>query len=204
MAASKFLLGAWVVLVLIPVLIVVMLFIRRQYRSSAEQLSVRADIRLPGPRRDERVIVPVPGINRAVLQAINVARSIAPDVLAVLISDSPDEGMQVRERWERQLPDVPLVFVESPYRALVGPLLAYLDVLDQASPIDKDAPITFVVIPEFVARHWWERLLFNQSANRLRRALLGRPHTVVVNVPYRREEPSLAVLPANDASPVNP
>jgi hypothetical protein len=53
---------------------------------------------------------------------------------------------------------------------------------------DKDAPITFVVIPEFVARHWWERLLYNQSANRLRRALLGRQHTVVVNVPYRREE----------------
>jgi hypothetical protein len=197
-AASKFLLGAWVVLVLIPLLIVVMLFISRQYRSSAEQLSVRPDVKLPGPRRDERVIVPVPGINRAVLQAINVARSIGPDVLAVLISDNPEDGDQIRQRWEHQIPDVPLVFVESPYRALVGPLLSYLDVLDQALPIDKELPITFVVIPEFVARHWWERLLFNQSANRLRRALLGRPHTVVVNVPYRREDPSVAVtVPSN-------
>ena len=81
--------------------------------------------------------------------------------------------------------------VESPYRALVGPLLAYLDVLDSAWPPDKQAPITFVVIPEYVARHWWERILYNQAAKRLRTVLLGRPHTVVVAVPYRREDPAL-------------
>ena len=86
------------------------------------------------------------------------------------------------------MPGVPLVVVESPYRALAGPLLAYLDVLDAAWPPDKREPITFVVIPEYVARSWWERILYNQSAKCLRRALLGRPHTVVVNVPYRREE----------------
>ncbi len=187
-AASKFLLGAWVVLALIPVLIAIMLFISRQYRSSAAQLAVAEDVHLPGPHREERVIVPVPGINRAVVQALNVARSIAGDVLAVLVTDNPDDVAATRERWERQLPEVPLVIVESPYRALVGPLLAYLDVLDQTWPADKPAPVTFVVIPEFVARHWWERILYNQSANRLRRALLGRRHTVVVNVPYRREE----------------
>jgi lipopolysaccharide biosynthesis protein len=141
------------------------------------------------PHREERVIIPVPGINRAVVQAVNVGRSIAPDLRAVLISDEPEEAAQIRERWERQLPDVDLVIVESPYRALVGPLLAYLDVLDRAWPADKEAPITFVVIPEYVARSWWERILYNQSAKRLRTALLGRSHTVVVNVPYRREDP---------------
>jgi len=123
----------------------------------------------------------------AFIQAINVGRSIAPDVRAVMISDEPEEAARVRERWQRQLPDVPLVVVESPYRALVGPLLAYLDVLDRGWPEEKEAAITFVVIPEFVARTWWERLLYNQSAKRLRAALIGRPHTVVVNVPYRRE-----------------
>ena len=188
-AASKFLLGAWVVLILIPLLIAVMLFIRRQYRSTAEQLKVRPDAVLPGRRREERVIVPVSGINRAVVQAINVGRSIAPDVVAVLVADDPEEGARVQAQWDVQVPDVPLVLVESPYRALVGPVLAYLDVLDDKWPTDSAKPITFVVIPEFVARHWWERLLYNQSANRLRRALLGRPHTVVVNVPYRREDP---------------
>jgi len=186
-AASKFLLGAWVVLILIPLLIALMLFIKRQYASSAEQLAIRPGAELPRPHREERVIVPVAGINRSVVQAINVGRSIGPDLLAVLVTDNPDEAAQIRMRWDQQLGDVPLVIVESPYRALVGPLLAYLDVLDQMLPDDKEKPITFVVIPEFVARRWWERILYNQSANRLRRALLGRPHTVVVNVPYRRE-----------------
>ncbi len=187
---SKFLLGAWVVLLLIPLLIAMMLFIRRQYQSSAKQLAVKPGVPLPGPHRDERVIIPVPGINRAVVQAINVGRSIAPDVLAVLVTDEPDEVNKIRDNWRVQLPDVPLVVVESPYRALVAPLLAYLDVLDQMGNAngDHEAPITFVVIPEFVARSWWERILYNQSARRLRQALLGRKHTVVVNVPYRREE----------------
>jgi len=176
------------VAIVIPLLVGTMVFINRQYRSSAEQLAVRADVRIRGPHREERVIVPVPGINRAVIQAINVGRSIAPDVRAVMISDEPDEAAKVRERWQRQLPDVPLVMVESPYRALVGPLLAYLDVLDRGWPEGKEEPITFVVIPEFVARTWWERLLYNQSAKRLRAALVGRAHTVVVSVPYRRED----------------
>ena len=110
-----------------------MLFIHRQYKASAASLKVRDDIVIPPPRREERVIVPVPGITRAVVQAVNVGRSIAPDVRAVLISDEPEEAAQIRERWERQIPDVPLVIVESPYRALVGPMLAYLDVLDPDS-----------------------------------------------------------------------
>jgi amino acid transporter len=191
-AISKFALGAWVVLVLIPVLIGVMLFVRSQYRSTALQLAVRDDTVVRGLRRKERVIVPVPGINRAVIQAVNVGRSIARDVEAVLVSDDAAAAAEIRARWERQLPKIPLVVVESPYRALVGPLLAYLDVLDRSSPADQPSPITFVVVPEFVARHWWEQLLYNQSARRLRRALLGRSHTVVVDVPYRREDPQPA------------
>jgi hypothetical protein len=175
------------VAVIIPFLVGIMLFIRRQYSASTAELAVRTDKRIPGPHREERVIVPVPGINRAVVQAVNVGRSIDPNVQAVLISDEPEEAAAIRERWERQLPDVPLVIVESPYRALVAPLISYLDVLDRAWPSEKEAPITFVVIPEYVARSWWERILYNQSAKRLRAALLGRPHTVVVNVPYRRE-----------------
>ena len=70
-------------------------------------------------------------------------------------------------------------------------MLAYLDVLDAAWPPGKDAPITFVVIPEYVARSWWERILYNQAAKRLRTVLLGRPHTVVVAVPYRREDAAM-------------
>jgi amino acid transporter len=190
--ASKFELGAWVVLVLIPVQIAAMLFINGHYRASAAKLAVRPDAVIPPPRRRERIVVPIAGIDRAVVQAVNVGRTIGRDVHAVLISDVPDEATRIRTRWERQLPGVPLVVVESPYRALVGPLLAYLDMLDGGVPVDVEAPVTFVVIPEYVARSWWERILYNQSARRLRAALLGRRHTVVVNVPYRREEPEPA------------
>ena len=189
------------VVIVIPLLIGMMLFINRQYRASRDELAVSPDAVLRGPHREERVIVPVPGINRAVVQAVNVGLSIAPNLQAVLISDEPEEAAAMRIRWERQLPQVPLVIVESPYRALVAPLLAYLDVLDRAWPADKEAPVTFVVIPEYVARSWWERILYNQSAKRLRTALLGRAHTVVVNVPYRREEPDPVQQPREAAPP---
>jgi amino acid transporter len=187
-ASVKFRDGAYLVVILIPILVAIMLFISRQYRASSRQLAVRPDMVVKQPHREERVIIPIPGLNRAVVQAVNVARSIGDDVRAVYISEDPDEAARVRARWEKQVPGVPLVVVESPYRALAGPLLAYLDVLDHAWPPGKEAPITFVVIPEYVARNWWERLLYNQSAKRLRTLLLGRPHTVVVNVPYRRED----------------
>jgi len=171
------------------VLVGMMLFIHTQYDASRRALGVRPEAVFRTPNREERAVVPIPGVNRAVIQAVNVARSVADDVRAVFITENPEDGVEVRERWERQVPGVPLVVVESPYRALTGPLQAYLDVLDQAWPPDKEAPITIVVLPEYVARHWWERLLYNQSVKRLRSSLLGRPHTVVVNVPYRREDP---------------
>jgi hypothetical protein len=140
--------------------------------------------------------IPVPGINRAVVQAVQVGRSIADDVRAVFVTDEPDDIAPMQEAWERHLPGVPLVVVESPYRALVGPLSAYLDVLDAAWPPGKIEPITFVILPEYVARRWWERILYNQSVKRLRSSLLGRPHTVVVNVPYRREDAEAFAKPA--------
>jgi amino acid transporter len=187
--AEKFVDGAYLVVILVPVLVGMMLFIARQYARSRAELRVKSDTIVPPPVREERAVVPIPGLDRATVQAINVARSIADDVRAVFIADDAEEATRLRKDFERQVPGVPLVVVESPYRALAGPLLAYLDVLDMAWPPDKPEPITFIVIPEYVARSWWERLLYNQSAKRLRSMLLGRPHTVIVNVPYRRDDP---------------
>jgi amino acid transporter len=200
-ASVKFTSGAYLVLVLIPVLVVMMLFINRQYGASARQLALQPGFVVPPPGRDERAVIPVPALNRAVVRAVNVARSIADDVMAVYISSDPDDSATMRTRWEEAVPGVPLVIVESPYRALVGPLMAYLDVLDRAWPPDKPEPITFIVIPEYVASHWWERILYNQSARRLRTVLLGRPHTVVVDVPYRRDEPQKFGMGEPDAQP---
>ena len=197
---AKFVEGAYLVVILIPILVALMLFIRRQYGASARQLAIRPGVLLPTPRREERVVIPVPGLDRSVVQAINVGRTISDDIRAVFISDDPDAAARLRERWEGQIPGVSLVVVESPYRALAGPFLAYLDVLDRAWPPGKEAPITFVIVPEYIARRWWERILYNQSAKRLRTMLVGRPHTVVVNVPYRREEPTMFEPPDDLAS----
>ena len=187
--SMKFIDGAWLVVVLVPALVGLMLFIHRQYAASTRQLALRPEQVVEPPHRDERVVVPIATINRAVVQAVNVGRSISDDIRAVLVSDDHEHAERVRAEWERRVPGVPIVVVESPYRALTGPLLAYLDVLDQAWPPEKETPVTFVVIPEYVARHWWERILYNQSSSTFRRALIGRPNTVVTQVPYRREEP---------------
>jgi amino acid transporter len=184
---AKFERGAWIVLIAVPAITALMLAIHRQYRLQALELSVVSDAAIPRPHREQRVVIPVPGINRAVVQSVNFGRAIASDVRAVFVTEDPDAGEALRERWQRQFPDVPLVVVESPYRALVGPVVAYLDVLDQAWPPDREAPITIVVVPEYVARRWWDRLLYNQSARRLKAALVGREHTVIADVPYRRE-----------------
>jgi amino acid transporter len=171
------------VAVVIPILVAMMLFINRHYEASAEQLAVKAEGVLPTPRRRERAIVPVPGIDRAVVQAVNVARSMADEVRAVVVSESPSDALALQADWDQRVPEVPLDIIESPYLSLAEPMVAYLDSLDE-SVTDDNAPVTFVILPQFVARHWWERPLYNQSTRKLRAALIGRPHTVVVDVPY--------------------
>jgi amino acid transporter len=182
----KFVDGAYIVLMLIPVLVAGMLFIHRQYAAQAQELLVRDDQVIEGPHREQRVVIPVNGINRAVIQAVNFGQTLSSDIRAVFVTEDNDAAEELRERWDRQLPRVPLVVVESPYRAVISPVLAYLDVLDQAWPPEKDLPITIVVLPEYVARHWWERLLYNQTARRLKAAIVGRERTVIADVPYRR------------------
>ena len=200
---EKFEAGAYLVVIIVPVLVAMMLFISRQYARSSRQLAVDPGLVVSPPQREERVVVPIAGLDRASIQAINVGRSIDDDVRAVYISTDPEGAAAVRADFERQVPGVPLVVVESPYRALAGPLLAYLDVLDAAWPPDKPDPITFVVIPEYVARSWWERILYNQSSKRLRKHLLGRRHTVIVNVPYRREDPEAGAPISPPSEPGN-
>jgi len=187
----KFEAGARFVIILIPILVAAMLFVRRQYDGQAAELLVKDDLVFDRPHREQRVVIPVNGINRSVVQAVMFGKSLASDpslLQAVYVTTDVDEAETFRQRWERQLPGVPLVVVESPYRALVGPVVTYLDVLDLAWPPDKEAPTTIVVLPEYVAKHWWDRLLYNQTAKRLKAALVGREHTVIADVPYRRSD----------------
>jgi hypothetical protein len=127
-----------------------------------------------------KVLVPIAGINRAVVQTLEYASSLSSDVTAVHVTDDLEEAEQLRRRWENWNIGIPLLVLETPYRSLVNPLLAYVDALDARSP---GSPIT-VVLAEFVPAHWWEHALHNQTALRLKLALLARPNTVVTDVPF--------------------
>jgi amino acid transporter len=193
---EKFFGGAYLVVILIPVLVGMMLFIHRQYSASAAQLAIDPNVVIPPPQRDDRVVIPVAGLTRSVVQALNVGRSISEDVRAVLMTTDQQRAVDIRSDWEARIEDVPLDIVETEVKMLIPPMLEYLDYLDGTWPLGRALPVTFVIIPEFVAHHWWERGLFNQSAKRLRTALIGRPHTVIVDMPYRRQKP----LPTPEAS----
>jgi amino acid transporter len=170
------------VAIVIPVLVLMMLFIERQYAHARGQLEVRRGAAFGPPDRHQRVVVPVPDLTRAVVQAVQVGRSLSDDIQVVHVTEDREDGEALRARFAETLPDVPFVIVESPYRSLIRPFVTWLDVTDPGSDM-----LTIVVVPEYVASHWWERLLYNQTSRRLREALLGRPDTVVTAVPYRRE-----------------
>jgi amino acid transporter len=176
----KFAFGAWMVLLLIPLLIGMMVAIGRHYRSLERSLAV--DWKSPTlPRRvAPRVVVPVSRLDRATLNALAFATSIAADVTAIHVADDPDDVAHMKADWERWGGPVNLVILESPYRALIAPMLAYLDATDRADP----AQPTTVVLPEFVPSHIWEYPLHNQTALRLKLRLFFRRNTVVVDVPY--------------------
>ena len=178
---SKFALGAWMVLVLIPVLIATMWAIERHYSGVREALTLEPSRRLPIPKQEPPlVVVPVSRIDRVAWQALTFARSISPDVVAVHVSSDSQQARQTMEAWDRLGFDVPLTIIESPYRALIPPLLAYIDALDRQTP----GRLTTVVLSEFVPRHWWDYVLHNQSALRLKLHLFFRPNTAVVDLPF--------------------
>jgi amino acid transporter len=180
---AKFALGAWIVIVIVPILVLLMLFVHREYRLEAHELDVRPTATIRPPHRRQRVIVVAPAFTRAVVQAVKVARTTSTDVSIVHVAEDPEGGEAFRSRVERQMPGVPVVLIESPYRSLVRPFLRYLEV---ARAEDPDA-VLVVLIPELESRHWWDSVLFNQNSRRIRAALVGRPDIVVLDVPYRRE-----------------
>jgi amino acid transporter len=184
-AVAKFALGAWIVMIIVPVLVVIMLAIRRVYQGEARELEVRHEVILDRPRRPQRVIVAAPSLTRAVVQAIRVGQTMANQVNVVHVTSNVEDGERVREQILRQLPGVPVTIVESPYRTLVRPFIRYLEVLQEENPDE----VLLILIPENMPRHWWEQFLYNQNARLIRRNLVGRKDIVVLDVPYRREPP---------------
>jgi amino acid transporter len=191
--ATKFTHGAWISMAIMLVLIVLLWRIRSGYTKASRFLGEGLDgagpvtqqfFRSAASNSAQTVIIPVDEINRAVLRTAAYARSISPNATAVHVAVNHDDAEELRREWELSVPGIPFVTVDSPYRSLIQPLLAYIDAVDKTRP---DQMVT-VVLPEFVPRWPWERVLHNQLALRLKKALLTRPNTVIVDVPFHFPE----------------
>ena len=177
-AATKFMHGAWIVIVLIALLIALFLAIRRHYDSVARQLSL--DGMDPPAPMSTIVLVLVGDLHRGVVQAIQYAQALSPSAKAVYVETDPERTRRLEERWGKWGMGSPLVVLTSPYRSLMGPLLDYIDHLRQQAP---NHMIT-LVLPEFIPARWWQQLLHNQTALLIKGAMLFRRNVVVTDVPY--------------------
>ena len=176
---TKFIHGAWIVVVLIPLLVMMFRAIHRHYQELGKQLTMEG-IQGLRPIRHE-VIVPISGIHRGVVRALEYAKAIAPEhVTALYINIDEETTKKLREKWHQLGGGVELVVLASPYRSLVGPLIRYLDRRMKAHP---DQMLT-VVLPEFIPAKWWQHLLHNQTSLLLKGALLFKPEVIVTSVPY--------------------
>jgi amino acid transporter len=179
----KFLLGAWMVLLLIPLLVWMFNGIHRHYEHVKQQLKPSLDDQSQFQPRRKIVVVPIGDFNQASLRALAFARTLSehPVALHVIFEDSNIE--KIRKKWAEWGNGTELVMLESPYRSFNEPLLVYIDELQRHNP---DAYIT-VVLPEFIPAHWWEHALHNQTALRLKATLLFRRNIVTIDVPYHLE-----------------
>jgi hypothetical protein len=183
-AIAKFALGAWIILLVVPILVLLMLFVHRTYARGIVELTVAPDLVWGPPVHRRRAVIPAFDVRWDVIQAVRFARSMTDDITAVHVTDDVAAGERIRERFERQLPGIAFVIVESPFRNLVDPLIRYLEVTAEQDP----DTVTVVLLPERMTHHWWERILFNQNVHRIREALTGRPDILVADVPFRTPE----------------
>ncbi|MFN8372598.1 MAG: APC family permease [Anaerolineae bacterium] len=188
-AVSKFLDGAWIIAVLIPVLMYGFLKIHEHYDEIRPQLSLKGYTPPARSSAKPRVVIPVSGVHRGTLHALNFARSLSDNVTALYIEIDPAQTERFREEWTQWCPDTPLEVVESPYRSILLPLLAYLDHTDRQH---DDGQHAILVMPEFIPGSWWQHFLHNQTAWMIRMALLyqrrrHRRGRVIIEVPFLLE-----------------
>jgi amino acid transporter len=177
-AVTKTFEGAWIVLLLIPLIVMVFKETRRHYDHVASELTLRGYT--TQPRLHNTVLIPIGGLQRAVVEALRYAETLSDDVRAVYVDVNPAATEQLRSDWAEWGGRVTLVVLPSPYRSLMEPLLEYID--EVAS--ERASDYTTVILPEFVPARWWQHLLHNQTSLLIKGALLFRPNTVVTSVPF--------------------
>ncbi|HEY6317999.1 MAG TPA: APC family permease [Acidimicrobiia bacterium] len=175
---SKFTAGAWIPAVVIPLVVMVCKLIKRHYDAVERQLALPDHAKLPAVHNT--VIVPINAVDKGALDALAYARALRPERLVAVVVDLEDTGLQeLRRRWQELDLGVTLEIVESPYRDITRPLLAFVNEVDSR----RTGDIITVVLPEVVVHHWWHQLLHNQTALALKGRLLFRPNTIVISVP---------------------
>ncbi len=181
-AATKFSEGAWIVILVIPMLIVFFRTVNSHYEEFGRALSME-NWQAVWPLR-HTVIVPISGIHRGVASALTYALSISDDVRAVYIAEHEHDGEQMQARWDGWDIGVPLVILKSPFRSVIAPLLQYIDQVDEEAKDEAHGALVTVVLPEIVPKKWWHALLHNNTALLIKGALLFRKGKIVVSVPY--------------------
>jgi len=181
-AATKAHEGAWIIILLIPINVLFFRATRQHYNVVAAQLSLKGW--RPQDVRTNTVLVPISGIQRAVVGALDYAKTLSSDVRALYVNIDPLETDRLKSQWDQWGEGVPLVVLDSPYRSLMEPLLEYVDRLNISNPGDY----VTVVLPEFVPARWWHHLFHNQNALLIKGALLFKPNTVVTSVPFHLRE----------------
>jgi hypothetical protein len=178
-AYTKFVDGAWIVVLLIPALVALFLMIRRHYAEVAAQLSL-AGYQHP-PAVTTSVLVPVGDLHRGVVRAVQYAQALSSAAKAVYVETDPERTHRLEDRWGKWGLGIPLIVLTSPYRSVLGPLLEYVDLL-----IEKGGEnhVVTIVVPEFIPARWWQQLLHNQTALLIKGAMLFRKNVVVTDVPY--------------------
>ncbi|KAF5990635.1 APC family permease [Streptomyces sp. WAC00263] len=177
---TKFTHGAWIVTIAMPVLFLLMKAVRRHYDSVAEELKVTPDAGPKPPSRNHAVVL-VSTVHAPTLRAVGYATSTHPSSIeAVTVSVDPDETHALAKAWDAHGLDMPLVVLESPFREITRPVLDYL----RRRRLDTPRDVVTVFIPEYVLGRWWEQILHNQSALRLKARLLFMPGVMVTSVPY--------------------
>jgi hypothetical protein len=178
-ASTKFIHGAWMVVVLIPLLVLWFRATREHYRKAAAQLSLSQDVDFS--RKIKHIVVlPISGLHQGTIEALKYAVSISNDVRVVYVELDPEATERLRGMWNKLKTGLNLVVLPSPYRSIVRPILDYINSIDKE---EKDDVIT-VVIPEFVTARWWQRIYHNQTAFIIRAALSLQKGKVVTSVRY--------------------
>ena len=180
-AVTKFLDGAWIIVLLLPALVFLFYIIHRHYVTLAQDLSLEK-FGQPPPFKRQRVIIPISAVHRGTLQALDYALSLSRDVTVVHISIDPEQTEKLRQKWSWWGKGVRLVVIDSPYRTFLEPFLDY--VAELFSILQPNERLT-IIVPQFVPHHWWQNLLHTQTAFWLRFALLGKKGIVITEVPYQ-------------------